>query len=103
VILQNGVTIDCSAVDCGNVCRMACNRNTTSSDSACTNTCGEITSTGSVYVFRRPGCCYNSLAAPFVPTYVGFGIQVAPNVFLFRSVENGVGLPQVFAPKDNSI
>jgi hypothetical protein len=98
--LQNRQHVNCSTVNCGNVCRMACDR-AANANEACDKTCGEITSMGHAYVFSRPGCCYQGVTGPFAPTHVGFSFEVSRGVYLFGSVENGVGLPIVSSRFDN--
>jgi hypothetical protein len=77
-------------VNCGNVCRMACDREGTAE--ACTSICA-IPSSGNAVVFARPGVCgiSQSTVNPSCPTHVGFGFEVSPDIFVFGSVENGPG------------
>lgn len=100
VKLPNGVQVSCSSVNCGNVCRMVCDR-TTRGVEACNKNCSMVTSTGAAYVFMRPGFCIRGVANPFSPTHVGFGFEVSPGVFLFGSVENSGGSPVVLPGFDN--
>jgi len=95
VKLASGNTVACSLVNCANVCRMACDRDTkaTYGDTLapCSSSCSSITSNGKAYVFVRPGVC--DLPAGTVnvacPTHVGFGFEVSSDVFIFGSLENG--------------
>src|SRR5579859_5141356 len=48
VKLPNGKSVDCASVNCGNVCRMACDREGT--PEACVNPCNSLTSRGTAYV-----------------------------------------------------
>jgi hypothetical protein len=52
VELPNGVMVDCSTVNCGNVCRMACDRTGTSAACDALTPCG-APSQGLAYVFMR--------------------------------------------------
>jgi hypothetical protein len=97
ITLPNKNMVDCSTVNCGNICRMACERESTGE--ACT--CDNLKSDGKVYVFGRDGFCYPPLINPLSPTHVGFGFQVAPHLYLFGSVENGGGCARVPAGQDN--
>lgn len=105
--LPNGVVIDCSSVNCGNVCRMACERETLGLE-ACDSTCTDVTGqgiAGEAYVFGRPGVCgvaglaglfstgFSSVVNPTCPTHVGFGFRVSQDAYLFGSVENRLGWP----------
>lgn len=115
--LPDGTTVGCPFVDCGNVCRMACEREGTAE--ACNTPCSSISSKGRAYLFGRPGVCkvecdprfmlpLNVIGPTFVlpipnflgcqlqvnaacPTHTGFGFEVSPGMFLFGSVENGPG------------
>jgi hypothetical protein len=96
-VLQNRMNVDCASVDCGNVCRMACDRVGTSE--ACNSTCSIPTPfDGQAYVFSRKGFC-NPDKYPFVgrlgPTHVGFGFAVSPGIYVFGSVEDTAGLPLI--------
>ena len=97
--LSNKAPLDCSTVNCGNVCRMTCDRDST--PEGCVTPCGKIKSNGRAYVFKRPGCCFGGVAAPFAPTHTGFGFEVYPGTFVFGSVENGQGTPSVNDGSDN--
>jgi hypothetical protein len=107
--IQNGNIVDCSTVNCGNVCRLACDRQ--SSDEACVpdNNCGDLASDGRVFVFSRNGNCdawnlaffESPTPDPSSPTHVGFGFEVARDVFMFGSVENGGGCAIVEQGFDN--
>jgi hypothetical protein len=105
VKLQNNETVNCSAVNCGNVCRMACDREPTGE--SCSDTCeAPPFFTGRAYVFSRIGTCSSPfLQYPFInfksPTHVGFGFEVSPGIFLFGSVENSIGDIYVPAGSDN--
>jgi hypothetical protein len=99
VTLPNEVNVDCPSVNCGNVCRMACERAADTVE-ACNKICGG-TNIGDAYVFRRLGFCFNGFALPTAPTHVGFGFEVSKGVFLFGSLENGGGSPLVSPDDDN--
>lgn len=90
VTLPDGNVVNCANVNCGNVCRMACDRVNTAE--GCNSVCSTLTS-GTAYVFGRPGVCGISINTvnPSCPTHVGFGFEVSPGIFLFGSVENGPG------------
>jgi hypothetical protein len=102
VTLQNGNNVDCSTVNCGNVCRMACDRQNTTE--LCINPCKSLTSGGTAYVFSRNGFC-NPKKPQFVdpvnPTHVGFGFKVASDVYVYGSVENRPGCISVLGGFDN--
>ena len=89
VKLLSGSTAACSQVDCGNVCRMACDRQGIAE--SCSSVCTSNMAYGDAYVFVRPGVCDipNQLPDPACPTHVGFGFEVSPRIFVFGSLENG--------------
>lgn len=97
--LPSGEYVDCSGVNCGNVCRMACDRVTT--DEPCNKVCGNLMSDGTAYVFSRPGFCEPPVVDSKSPTHVGFGFEVSSGVYLFGSVENSGGFPIVLSNFDN--
>jgi hypothetical protein len=101
VSLQSRTNISCSSVNCGNVCSMACNRVAYTSES-CNSVCSTPTfPAGAAYVFSRDGYCNPPFIDFSSPTHVGFGFQVAPEVYLFGSVENGKGYTLVWRGDDN--
>jgi hypothetical protein len=99
VTLQNGDNIPCSSVNCGNVCRMACDRDPT--PEGCNKLCRDTTSHGRAYIFSRPGFCEPPIIDPHSPTHIAFGFEVSHDVFLFGSVENHGGSPIVLPTFDN--
>jgi hypothetical protein len=83
---------------------MACDRQVNST--ACPNTCSVPPGfAGQAFVFSRKGECNPNNLLPVgigvPPTHVGFGIEVAPNTYVFGSVEDTSGNPFVPAGDDN--
>jgi hypothetical protein len=111
--LPNGITIDCSTVNCGDVCRLVCGRQDTPEPCAAEHNCINLSTDGEAYVFSRNGDCkpfdidilgFHILipsAVPSSPTHVGFGLEVAQDVYVFGFVENGAGCAAVPPGKDN--
>jgi hypothetical protein len=99
VKLQNGVNVDCASVNCGNICGMACDRDST--EEPCDNICSDPTFNGTAYVFSRDGFCEPPFINRNFPTHVAFGFTVAPDIYLFGSVENVLGIPEIQQGLDN--
>jgi hypothetical protein len=99
--LQNGKSVDCPTVDCGNVCRMACDRQGTGEACGLDYNCGDLASDDTVYMFGRNGTCLSPLLDTSSPTHIGFGFEVAQDVYMYGSVENGGGCATVEQNFDN--
>jgi hypothetical protein len=90
VTLPDNTQIQCSAVNCSNVCRMLCS-------SSCP-TCADAQTEGiqgEAYIFGRRGKCGPPYVPffqinPSCPTHVGFGFLVSPSVYMFGAVENAL-------------
>lgn len=103
VTLPHGTTIDCSTVNCGNVCRLACDRQDASEACEADYNCTNLSADGEAYVFSRNGGCdpfkiltfHSPIPDPTSPTHVGFGFKVAEGIYVFGSVENGAGCAYV--------
>jgi hypothetical protein len=99
--LQNEKDVDCPTVNCGNVCRMACDRQGTSEPCDLDYNCGDLRSDGRVFVFSRNGNCLSPTLDSGSPTHIGFGFEVAQDVYMYGSVENGAGCTTVEQNFDN--
>jgi len=91
--LGTGATVDCTSVNCPNVCRLACEKELLGID-ACRTLCSVAPSVGKAVVpINHHGA--------FGLGHTGFGFEVAPDYYLFGGLENPTGAPSLHVNTNN--